>query len=78
MIQDLTQDEITALATLRESIEWEAVESVIQRQIRRIESQLAETSFSDLAEVTKLQGERRSLHWFLKLVQKAHQHQLKE
>lgn len=78
MTHDLTDDEITALATLRESIEWPIVEHVITRKLRRIESQLAETSFNDLAEVTALQGERRSLAWFLKLVERAYEKNLKE
>lgn len=78
MTHDLTHDEITALATLRESIEWETVEAVITRQIRRIESQLGEANFDHLAQVTRLQGERRSLIWFLKLVEKAHQKEIGE
>lgn len=78
MLSDLSNDEITALATLRESIEWETVEAVITRQIRRYELQLAEGNFENLAQVTRIQGERRSLVWFLKLVERAHEKDIEE
>jgi len=78
VLSDLSNDEITALATLRESIEWETVEAVITRQIRRYELQLAEGNFENLAQVTRIQGERRSLVWFLKLVERAHEKDIEE
>lgn len=74
----LSPDEITALATLRESIEWDTVEAVINRQISRLERQLGDSSFQSLSEVTALQGERRGLRWFLALVERAYQDQMKE
>lgn len=68
----LSDEERIALATLRTSLEWETVEAIIRRRIKRLEEDLGDTNFENLAQVARIQGARQELKDFLNLVEAAY------
>lgn len=68
----LSDEERIALATLRTSLEWETVEAIIRRRIKRLEGDLGDTNFENLAQVARIQGARQELKDFLNLVEAAY------